>query len=87
MQIQTRRRHADPDARSRSVQLARRQPITSTSCGTATAIGVWAPDETLTTKKGMLSNHAHLKDAYYDGVRASIAANAVANSDAYFKTM
>ena len=52
-----------------------------------TAIGVWAPDEMLTTKKGMLSNHAHQDDPYYQDVQASIAKNMVANPDAYFKTM
>jgi peptide/nickel transport system substrate-binding protein len=51
------------------------------------AIGIWAPDEMLTTKKGMLSNHAHMDDPYYVQVQQSVAQNMVANPDQYFKTM
>jgi ABC-type transport system substrate-binding protein len=52
-----------------------------------TAIGIWAPDEMLTTKKGMLSNHAHMADPYYDQVQQSIAADMVAHPDLYFQAM
>ncbi|GAC1314419.1 MAG: hypothetical protein NVSMB2_03820 [Chloroflexota bacterium] len=51
------------------------------------AIGIWAPNEMLTTKKGMLSNHAHLEDPFYEKVQSAIAANMIGHPDEYFKTM
>jgi peptide/nickel transport system substrate-binding protein len=51
------------------------------------AIGIWAPDEMLTTKKGMLSNKAHMDDPYYQKVQDVIASDMVARPDNYFATM
>ena len=51
------------------------------------AIGIWAPDEMLTTKAGMLSNRAHMKDPYYLKVQDDIAKYMVAQPNNYFQAM
>ncbi len=52
-----------------------------------TAIGIWAPDEMLTTKKGMLSNRSHQDDPYYVNVQDGIAKYMVGQPDKYFEVM